>query len=272
VSTSLSIEVGAASHAKASANEDAHLVDVDQLLFGVFDGLGSMAQSAFAARLAAAAITAAYDHRVSGDCATERAFLGLVTRGAGALIAAAVADGMTTASVVKLCAGVDGAARALICNIGDSRVYRYAAGTLHQCTLDDSMFADWDLQLHLGEIVAPQGPLESAYFALRHVMDAALGDRIAVPHVWETPIDDGDVLLAMTDGVSDNLTFSELAGLIGGEPASPREVARRIADAARSRSRASDHPRSKVDDITAVVARVRLAPLTPVPPAHDATG
>jgi serine/threonine protein phosphatase PrpC len=272
VSASISIEVGAASHAKGSANEDAYLVEIDHLLFGVFDGLGPMAQSAFAARLAAAAIAAAYDHRAGGDCAAEPAYLGLVTRGAGALIAATIADGMTTASLVKLCRGVDGAAQAVICNIGDSRVYRYGAGTLHQCTLDDSVFADWDLQLHLGEIVAPSGPLESAYFMLRHVMDAALGDRIALPHVWEVPVDDGDVLLAVTDGVSDNLTFSELADVLGGEPAAARDVARRIADAARARSRDSGHPRSKVDDITVVVARVLLAPLMPIRPAHGATG
>jgi protein phosphatase len=264
VSGSLNIEVGVASHAKASPNEDAHLVDVDHLLFGVFDGLGSMAQSAFAARLAAAAIAAAYENGVGGDCAAEPAYLGLVTRGAGALIATTIADGMTTASVVKLCAGDDGAAHALICNVGDSRVYRYAGGTLHQCTLDDSVFADWDLQRHLGEIVAPSGPLESAYFALRHVMDAALGDRVALPHVWDVAVDDGDVLMAVTDGVSDNLTFSELAELLGGAPAGPRDVARRIADAARSRSLDGGHLRSKVDDITVVVAGVRVRPLRPV--------
>ena len=59
MAATLSIDVAAASHAKARSNEDAYLVEPDHLLFGVFDGLGSMAQSAFAARLAAAAIAAA---------------------------------------------------------------------------------------------------------------------------------------------------------------------------------------------------------------------
>jgi serine/threonine protein phosphatase PrpC len=107
---------------------------------------------------------------------------------------------------------------------------------------------------------------------LRHVMDAALGDRIALPHVWEVTVDDGDVLLAVTDGVSDNLTFSELADALGGEPVAARDIARRIADAARTRSRDDGHPRSKIDDITVVVARVRLAPVMPVRPARGATG
>jgi serine/threonine protein phosphatase PrpC len=272
VAATLSIEVGVASQAKASPSEDAFLVAPDRLLFGVFDGLGSMTQSAFAARLAATAIAAAYDHRPCADCAGERAFLAAVTRGAGALIAAAVEDGMTTASVVKLCEDLDGAAHALICNIGDSRVYRKTAGTLHQCTLDDSVFAGWDLQLHLGNVVAPSGPLESAYFMLRHVMDAALGDGVALPHVWDVAVDDGDVLLAVTDGVSDNLTFSELADLLGGAAAAPRDVAQRVADAAVARSHDSGHPRSKIDDTTVVVAKVRRAEVRRGRRAHGAIG
>jgi protein phosphatase len=257
VAGTLSIDVAAATHAKAHPNEDAYLVDADHLLFGVFDGLGSMAQSSFAARLACVAISAAYVHWRCTDCAGERAFLDAVTRGAGAMIAATVEEGMTTASVVKLCEDADGAAHASICNIGDSRVYRYASGTLEQCTLDDSVFGDWELQRHLGEVVAPSSAIESAYFMLRHVMDAALGDRIARPHVWDVPVGDGDVLAAVTDGVSDNLTFSELAGLLGGPPAAPADVARRVVDAAVARGRDSGHPRSKVDDVTAVVAVVR---------------
>ena len=79
MAATLSIDVAAASHAKALPNEDAFLVDADHLLFGVFDGLGSMTQSAFAARLAAVAIAAAYDHRPRADCAAEQAFLGVVT-------------------------------------------------------------------------------------------------------------------------------------------------------------------------------------------------
>jgi len=62
-------------------------------------------------------------------------------QGAGTLIAAALEDGLTTASVVKVCDTHDGGATAVICNVGDSRVYRYtAAAKLQQGTLDDSVF------------------------------------------------------------------------------------------------------------------------------------
>jgi serine/threonine protein phosphatase PrpC len=80
------------------------------------------------------------------------------------------------------------------------------------------------------------------------------------------------VLVAVTDGVSDNLTFSELADLVGGEPAAPSDVARRVLDAAASRSRDASHPRSKVDDITVVVATVRCPAVRPDRPAPGASG
>jgi PPM family protein phosphatase len=243
-------------------NEDAYLVDVGHLLFGVFDGLGATAQAAQAARLAAEAIRAAYEQHGRGhDCAAERAFLPLAVRGAGTLIAATLEDGLTTASVVKVCNNTGGTPTALICNIGDSRIYRYtAAGELHQCTLDDSIFgSDWDLQLRLSEAVVPTGVLEYTYFEQRHVMDRALGESLATPHLWEVPAEDGDVLVAVSDGVTDNLTFSELRQLLQGDVHRPDRVAHRLVDAAHSRSRQSGHPRAKIDDITAVAAQVRHA-------------
>lgn len=254
----VSIEVAGFSRAKGSVNEDAYLVDVRHRLFGVFDGLGATTQAAQAARLAAVAIRAAYDRRHGHDCAAERAFLPLAVGGAGMLIAAALEDGLTTASVVKVCSA-GGAATTLICNIGDSRVYRYTrAGVLHQCTLDDSIFgSDWDLQLHLSEVVVPTGLLEHTYFELRNVMDRALGERFHTPHLWEVPVEDGDVLLAVSDGVTDNLTFSELGQLLGGDLDGPDEIAHRLVDVAHARSREVGHPRAKSDDITAVAALVR---------------
>ena len=95
----LSVEIGGCSRAKGSVNEDAYLVDVGHLLFGVFDGLGATAQSATAARLAAEAIRAAFHQHGAGDeSAAERTFLPLAVRGAGMLIAATLEDGLTTAS------------------------------------------------------------------------------------------------------------------------------------------------------------------------------
>jgi serine/threonine protein phosphatase PrpC len=91
-------------------------------------------------------------------------------------------------------------------------------------------------------------------------MDRALGERLSTPHLWEVPAEDGDVLLAVSDGVTDNLTFSELRRLLGSNLDGVEQTAQRLVDAAYARSRESGHPRAKIDDITAVAARVRRVP------------
>ena len=78
----------------------------------------------------------------------------------------------------------------------------------------------------------PSGLLEYTYFEQRHVMDHALGERHASPSLWEVLVDDGDVLLAVSDGVTDNLTFSELRRLVHGVANDPVDISRRIVDAA----------------------------------------
>jgi PPM family protein phosphatase len=261
-SLSLSLDIRGHSRAKAapeSVNEDAYLIDAEHRLFGVFDGLGATTQAAQAADLAVQAVRAAYAERGPEGSIDENEFLSVAVEAAGTLISTSLEDGLTTASVVKVHES-DGRTTAAICNVGDSRVYRYTAGgELEQCTLDDSIFgSDWDLQLRLSEIVVPTGLLDVLYLAQRHVLDRCLGEPGAVPHRWETGVDAGDVLLAVTDGVTDNLTFSEVREVLRANRDRPDRTARALVDAAYARSRQADHPRAKTDDITAVTAH--LAP------------
>lgn len=256
----LTLDLWGCSRAKGAVNEDAYLVDGAHRVFGVFDGLGATSQAALAASLAARAVGTAYEvHGPDQGYDAERAFLPLAVEGAGALIAATLQDGLTTASVVKVCERDAGGATALICNIGDSRVYRYtAAGQLRQCTLDDSVFgSSWDLQLRLAEVVVPTGLLEYLYFERRHILDRCLGQPGDAAQVWETDADAGDILIAVTDGVTDNLTFSEVGRILHDHGDSSHRAARQLVDAAHARSRQTEHPRAKIDDITAVAARVR---------------
>jgi PPM family protein phosphatase len=254
-SLSARLEIWGHSRAKGSVNEDAYLIDAEHGLFGVFDGLGATTQAAEAAELAAQAVRAAYEERGGED---EADFLSAAVLAAGNLIATTLQDGLTTASVVKV-HETAGPLTATICNVGDSRVYRYtAAGELEQCTLDDSMFsADWELQRHLSEVVVPAGLLDLAYLEGRHVVDRCLGEPGVTPRLWERTVELGDVLLAVTDGVTDNLTFSELGELMRANRGRPDHAAFELVDAAHARSRQAGHPRAKVDDITAVTAHVR---------------
>jgi serine/threonine protein phosphatase PrpC len=257
------LEIAGASRAKRAVNEDAFLVDEAHLVFGVFDGLGATSEAARAAELAAEAIHAAYEERdESGRSASEEAFLSDAVEHAGQLIAENLDDGLTTASVVKVIEAADGTVTALIANIGDSRVYRFTvAGELKQCTLDDSMLSpDWDLQLYFSEVAAMEEPDDYVYFGQRHFVDRALGEGDDRPQVWKAEVNAGDLLLAVTDGVTDNLTFSELRELLRTHQGPPELLARELVDAAHARSQDMSHARAKIDDITAVVARIGRPP------------
>jgi serine/threonine protein phosphatase PrpC len=254
------LKIGGATRAKRAVNEDAYLIDEAHLLFGVFDGLGATSEAARAAKLAAQAIQAAYEGRDdSRRPASEQTFLSDAVEHAGELIAEALEDGLTTASVVKVKEAANGTVTALIANIGDSRVYRFtAAGELEQCTLDDSMLSpDWDLQLYFSELAVMEEPDDYVYFRQRHYVDRALGEGDDRPQIWEAELHTGDLLLAVTDGVTDNLTFSELRELLRTHQGTPELLARELIDAANARSQDVSHARAKIDDITAVVARVR---------------
>ena len=260
------VELGAMTRAKGPVNEDAYLVDEPRRLFAVFDGLGGSRQGALAATLAAGAIRAAYEcHGELDDVDSEAVFLSTAVQGAGALLSATLEDGLTTASVVKVCDRPDGGSTALICNIGDSRVYRLtASGDLRQCTLDDSIFGgDWELQRRLGEVVVPTGLIEHVYLAQRHVIDRVLGEGLHAPNRWTVALEDDDVVVAVTDGVSDNLTFSELREVVRASRDDPARAARQLVNAAYARSHEATHARAKIDDITAVVARVRADEASP---------
>jgi protein phosphatase len=253
------LEIAGASRAKRAVNEDAFLIDEAHLVFGVFDGLGATSEAARAAELAARAIHAAYEGRdESQPPASERTFLADAVEHAGELIAEGLEDGLTTASVVTVSEAADGTVRALIANIGDSRVYRFTVGgELEQCTLDDSVLSpDWDLQLYFSELAVMEEPDDFLYFGHRHFVDRALGEGDDRPQLWEAELDAGDLILALTDGVTDNLTFSELQELLRTGDGPPEVLAHELVDAAYARSQETSHARAKIDDITAVVARV----------------
>ena len=115
------------------------------------------------------------------------------------------------------------------------------------------------MQRRLGEVVEPTDLLELVYLQYRHVLDRALGEGLDQPRVFETPVDAGDALVAVTDGVSDNLTFTELGALVHEHRREPHRLARSLVDAAFARSQEPGHPRAKTDDITAVAAVVGAA-------------
>jgi serine/threonine protein phosphatase PrpC len=88
-------------------------------------------------------------------------------------------------------------------------------------------------------------------FANRHIIDVELGTLKTSPTLSEHELAAGDLLIVCSDGVSDNLTGTEMAALVrSAASAGPQEVAQALAVAAQTRAQ-SQHLRAKPDDISA---------------------
>lgn len=78
--------------------------------------------------------------------------------------------------------------------------------------------------------------------------------RIAKTETTETL--DGDIYLALTDGITDNLTMNEIAAIVELHTDNPEMIPLVLAHEAAQRAEESLHPRAKRDDMTAVVIAV----------------
>jgi len=111
------------------------------------------------------------------------AVAGETSRGAGSTVAGA--------AIVDL----DGAPHWVVFNVGDSRVYRHAAGMLQQVTVDHSLGQEL---FQAGRITAA----ELAAFPDRNVITRAIGAADAEADSWLTPVRNGERLLLCSDGLS----------------------------------------------------------------------
>ncbi|MDO4241642.1 MAG: protein phosphatase 2C domain-containing protein [Microbacteriaceae bacterium] len=95
----------------------------------------------------------------------------------------------------------------LVCNIGDSRVYHFAAGQLQQVTLDHTL---------RDEMLAAGMEIDSAELPGAHIITKALGTPDDTCDTWLLPLETGDRLLVCSDGVTvvldDELLVDFLAG------------------------------------------------------------
>lgn len=167
----------------------------------------------------------------------------------------------TTASVVYIWEGAGGERKAIIGNVGDSRVYLLRGGSLEQITLDDSRVraampneqAARQLQSKLNNVVDPQRELtdeERAFFKLRRETQG-LGRRSVEPRIHSVDLQPADRLIVCSDGISDNLTNNEILAILNANQNNARAVQKLIvASQARNRTR---HPRAKPDDMTVAI-------------------
>jgi len=203
-----------------AANEDAHLVDIEQRLFAVADGMGGHNAGEVASKLALEALDGfvrrsatdtdlSWPYGVLPDLSflANRLRTALHLANRRVLRAAESHDDYTGMGTTVVAVLVDGE-RAAIGHVGDSRIYHWSGGTLTPVTRDDS----WAAAL----IAQGLSTEDLARHPMRHVLTNVVGARDQVEvHVREVAVQPGDRLLLCSDGLHEPLSNERLARILG---------------------------------------------------------
>lgn len=193
----------------------------------VADGMGGHAAGEVASALVAEAMgqlstreDLAVDDLVAQVAVANRRILAHV-------VAAPEHRGMATTltGVAVVRADADPAEQWAVFNLGDSRVYRYADGRLHQITVDHSEVQEL---LDAGLLT----PAEAAVHPLRHTVTRSLGrDYLPPVDVWVFPPTPGERFVVCSDGLTGEVSDEGIAAILASEP-DPGCAAQSLVDAA----------------------------------------
>ncbi len=209
---------------RREGNEDASCVRADLGLYVVADGMGGHAAGEVASRLAVATIESVINDTRTADLSSTwpspyDTSLGLdgnrlkaAFQMANRRLTSAMADndqlrGMATTAVAILI-GPEGVTAG---HVGDSRAYRYRAGTLSGLTEDHSWVNE---QVRAGLLT----DADARRHPWRNVVTRAItGGDDPVPELVPVTVEVGDRLLLCSDGLSSVVSDDQLANLIGAD-------------------------------------------------------
>ena len=277
VENHIKVEVGSATKGKSEylPNEDNSFFNGNAA--GVFDGVGGRSGGEKASRIASDYLKQVfYSEQVPDSCPAEELedFIRQKLHGANYLVYTAKDDGepsgATTTTLALVRTSEKGTPYVLFANVGDSRGYILRRGYLFQITVDDN-----DLRKAYGngqDAMRAQDRLnragkfeelneeERVFFHYRNKISQALGESQIEPSFYTSVLEEGDQIILMSDGVSDNLTTAEMEAALGSGQ-SPQEMAEHLVESAHKRSMEGRKVsfRSKPDDITALVLSPKIA-------------
>lgn len=190
-------------------NEDALLQRPPRGLVAVADGMGGHAAGDIASRIAVDVVDDRTRHLPEDGL--DDYFRETVREAHEAILRAAAADseleGMgTTLTILRL---DPGGSTGLIAHVGDSRAYRWRAGSLHQLTRDQT----WVQQQIDDGVLSPEQ-------AHGHPFSAMLTCALGIPDVdldvqlIDPEPEDGDLLMLCSDGLTARLTDDDLREIL----------------------------------------------------------
>ncbi len=243
---------------KRTHNEDAYLLLPEESLCCVADGMGGHASGEVAARIAVEEMAEFFRMTGRDDEATwpykldptrtydenrlltgvKLANLRIFERAATDQRLKGMGTTLVAASFPKSGRGV------LVGHVGDSRAYLWRRGTLRQLTEDHSLLNDYKKSRSLT-------PEEIEAFPHKNVIVRALGmrDQVDVDLLREE-LQDGDVMLLCSDGLSGMVPDERIAEVLRGKAGDLKHAGQVLVDLANEAGGA--------DNVTCVLAGVRL--------------
>ena len=210
-----------------TTNEDAYLVAPP--VFAVADGMGGHEDGDVASRIVVEEFAQLADRGYEPDHGREA--IAATLEASQRRIAEYAAPGATarrtpgTPVVAALLVEEDGAPAWLLANLGDSRIYAVADGTLRQVSTDHSVVQEL---VDSGEISAAAAQTHPE----RHVITRALGGpRLEEADYFVLTMADAQRLLLCTDGISGLVDDDRIAAILTESP-DPRDAADRLVAAA----------------------------------------
>lgn len=240
---------------RRSENQDAMYADIG--LFVVADGMGGHLGGSVASSLAVKTLAA-------NSPSTPSELLAAVRHANQVVHHRSTAHPDLTGMGTTLCAIAvtqsDDSRVWCLVNVGDSRVYRYQSGELTQLTVDHNFVAE---MVRAGDLT----PEQAADHPRRNTLTRAIGVE---PEVliddWILDLTGNDRFLLCTDGLTNELTESEIVELLDADH-HPSEVARALVRQANDRGGRDNSTALVVD----VVIEGLPAPTTaPAEPAVEA--
>lgn len=191
---------------KRSGNEDSAYVRVP--LFMIADGMGG----AQAGEVASQIVQERFAPGLPDGAESAEQRLASMISGANAAIYAAASSDETLAGMGTTCtAAFLGDEDLAIAHVGDSRCYRLRGGVLEQLTDDHSLVGELVRRGQLTEQEAEDHPQRS-------IITRALGIEPEVPvDHFTVSVQDGDLYLLCSDGLTDMVPDVQIAELLRGE-------------------------------------------------------
>jgi protein phosphatase len=232
-----------------TTNQDSFLIEQDQLLYIVADGMGGHAGGEIASQLCVKEIAAhCRDHLQKPkpdvrhpDARISKALVDAVNFASTRIYERALEDpalkGMgTTATLIKI---VDD--HAYCAHVGDSRLYLLRAGFLYQLSADHSLVSE---QVRAGILTKEEAELHH----LRNVITRSVGYQEEEDvDTLQLQLENNDTLVLCSDGLHGKVNDTEIADLVG-----------RLGHDAVEQLIALANERGGDDNITVVIVKIKV--------------